>query len=177
MNQAASFGLLAVGGVAVVKALTGSSWSDVVKGTPGAVASTGSSLTSAGVAAVPATAAKAGKAAAAAAPSSSSSSGGIGDVTAGDLASVAKAHHWDAAEITAWVAVIAKESGGILTAKNASSGAYGIAQGITGPGWYAGYGGNSTTVIGQLTSMGNYIAERYGTPTAALAHENSAGWY
>jgi len=59
MNQAASFGLLAVGGVAVVKALTGSSWADVVKGTPGTVASTGATLATAGVAGIPAAASSA----------------------------------------------------------------------------------------------------------------------
>ena len=32
MNQALSFGLLGVGGLALTKALTGSSWADVVKG-------------------------------------------------------------------------------------------------------------------------------------------------
>jgi hypothetical protein len=50
MNQAASFGLLGVGGLAVVKALTGASWADVVKGHPGAVASSGATLATTGVA-------------------------------------------------------------------------------------------------------------------------------
>jgi hypothetical protein len=61
MNQAASFALLGVGGMAVVKALTGASWADVVKGHPGPVASTGATLSSAGVAGVPATAASVAK--------------------------------------------------------------------------------------------------------------------
>jgi hypothetical protein len=76
MNQAASFGLLGVGGLAVVKALTGASWADVVRGKPGPVASTGASLASTGVAgagaAIAGTAAKAGTAAAPAAGSSGS---------------------------------------------------------------------------------------------------------
>jgi hypothetical protein len=101
----------------------------------------------------------------------------VGEVSYKDLNAIAKAHGWGASEIAAWVAVIVKESGGSSTAQNPTSNAYGIAQFINGASEYASYGGNSTTVIGQLTSMANYIAQRYGTPTGALAHENSAGWY
>jgi hypothetical protein len=59
VNQAASFALLGVGGMAVVKALTGASWADVIKGQPGPVASTGATLANTGVAGVGATAATA----------------------------------------------------------------------------------------------------------------------
>lgn len=93
------------------------------------------------------------------------------------LDSIAQSMGWDANQVAAWQGVITRESGGSLTARNPSSGAYGIAQFINGPGEYARYGGNATTVPGQLTAMANYIRQRYGTPAAALAHENAAGWY
>jgi hypothetical protein len=90
------------------------------------------------------------------------------------VAQMAKARGWSAAD---WDRVIMRESGGSMTARNASSGAYGIAQGIDGPKWYAEHGGNVNTLSGQLTAMANYIASRYGNPTKAWAHEVSAGWY
>jgi phage-related protein len=70
-----------------------------------------------------------------------------------------------------------REAGWNLTARNPSSGAYGMAQFINGPSEYAQYGGNATTASGQLTAMMNYIAQRYGSANAAWAHELSAGWY
>lgn len=165
MNQAASFGLLAVGGIAVTKAITGASFADVVKGRPGAVPSSGSSLASTGVAGAGAAAVNA------ATPSSPAS-------VAAAVKQVATGHGWGASEIEAWLGVIAHEdASGSLTAKNPTSSAYGIAQFINGPSEYATYGGDVSTVIGQVTAMGNYIEQRYGTPSAALAHEQSFGWY
>jgi hypothetical protein len=90
---------------------------------------------------------------------------------------LAASQGWDAAQIADWQKVIMQESGGSTTAKNASSGAYGIAQFINGPSEYAQYGGNSTSVSGQLTAMMNYIKERYGTPSKAEGHELSSHWY
>jgi hypothetical protein len=49
VNQAVSFGLLAVGGITLTKALTGASFSNVVKGHPGTISKTGDQLTVAGV--------------------------------------------------------------------------------------------------------------------------------
>ena len=69
--------------------------------------------------------------------------------------SMASSRGWSSAD---WMKVIMRESGGSMTAKNASSGAYGIAQGIDGPQWYAEHGGNANTLQGQLTAMANYIA-------------------
>ena len=89
----------------------------------------------------------------------------------------AASHGWDAGEVAAWLAVIADESGGNPSATNASSGAYGIAQFINGPSEYSEFGGNADTIAGQVEAMGNYIEQRYGTPSAALAHENSSHWY
>jgi hypothetical protein len=85
---------------------------------------------------------------------------------------------WGAGEIAAWQGVENIEDPAYsLTAKNPTSPAYGLAQGITGPGWYYGYGGNPNTEVGQLVAMANYIRGRYGTPSGALAHEHSHGWY
>lgn len=81
---------------------------------------------------------------------------------------------WNPAD---WLGVISLESGGSMTATNPSSGAYGIAQFIQGAGEYYQWGGNPNTLSGQLVAMANYIASRYGSPTAALAHEHALHWY
>lgn len=73
--------------------------------------------------------------------------------------------------------VAERESGWSMTAQNPSSGAYGIAQFINGPGEYADYGGNANTLGGQITAFLNYIEGRYGTPAGAWAHEINYGWY
>jgi hypothetical protein len=75
------------------------------------------------------------------------------------------------------VSVIKRESGGRLTAQNPSSNAYGIAQFINGPSEYATYGGNSVTVLGQMTAMIAYITVRYGTPCGAWNSELTRGYY
>lgn len=119
------------------------------------------------------------------APSSSSSvpgslpSGGQshGLVTMAALEAIGRAHGWSGQQITDWMNVVQAESNGTLTDTNPSSGAYGIAQFINGPSEYAVYGGNATTLAGQLTAMANYIAQRYGNPSAAWAHEQSQHWY
>jgi TP901 family phage tail tape measure protein len=84
---------------------------------------------------------------------------------------------WGADQWPAFNAVEMREAGYQLTARNPSSGAYGMAQFINGPSEYYQYGGNPNTAVGQLTGMFNYIRQRYGTPSAAWAHEQSAGWY
>jgi hypothetical protein len=92
---------------------------------------------------------------------------------------LAAKHGWGASEIQAWQQLEGIEDGSYsLTARN-PSGAYGLAQFINGPGEYAQYGGNASTIVGQLTGMANYIAQRYTTPSAALAHElaNNPHWY
>lgn len=69
------------------------------------------------------------------------------------------------------------ESGWRLTARNPSSGAYGIAQFINGPSEYYQYGGNPNSIGGQVTAFLNYIRQRYGSPNAAWAHESAFHWY
>jgi hypothetical protein len=92
------------------------------------------------------------------------------------LEAVAATHGWVGSEWTALYNVEMREAGFNLTAQNAS-GAYGMAQFIGGPSEYAEYGGNSTSAFGQSVAMCNYIAQRYGTPSAAWAHEQTEGWY
>jgi hypothetical protein len=174
MNQALSFGLLAGGGILFTKALTGNSWSQIFQGHAGAVSKTPGSLAAAagtsGVAGV-------GTAAAGAFSAVAGAAAKVGGSLTGQVNTIAAGKGWGASEVTAWLQVISRESGGNPTAKNPSSGAYGIAQFINGPGEYAQYGGDVNTVAGQLTAMANYIHQRYGTPSAAWAHEQQFGWY
>jgi hypothetical protein len=75
-----------------------------------------------------------------------------------------------------WNAVIGKESGGDPRSLNKGSGAFGIGQFL--PMNRAAYpDAFSTNPVLQIKAMARYIADRYGTPTAALAHEHAYGWY
>jgi hypothetical protein len=65
------------------------------------------------------------------------------------------------------LAIIARESGCRLTARN-PSGAYGIGQLITE---------HSDDPATQVTDFNNYVMARYGSYAAALAHEDAYGWY
>jgi len=85
--------------------------------------------------------------------------------------------NWTGDEWVALNKVAMAESGWSMTAKNPTSDAYGIAQGITGPSWYYQYGGDPNTAKGQITGFLNYIKQRYGKPSAAWAHEQSSHWY
>ena len=118
-------------------------------------------------------------AAAGAAAAGAMGSGGVSNASGvAALKSAAAKHGWtSAAEWAALNNVEMREAGYSLTATNPSSGAYGMAQFINGPSEYAQYGGNSTTYAGQATAMANYIAQRYGDPIAAWAHEQAYGWY
>lgn len=169
MNQALGFGLLATGGVLLVKAVTGSSFAQVVQGHPAAVSSTGQNLLNGGVGGL-------GQSAAAV-TGTPATPGAVGKVTTAELEAIGAAKGWTGQQISDWMNVINAESGGNPNAVNASSGASGIAQFIDGFSEYAKYGGSASSVTGQLTAMANYISERYGTPSAAWAHEQSAHWY
>lgn len=74
-----------------------------------------------------------------------------------------------------------RESGWSNTAENASSGAYGIAQALGhGPTnqYPAGPANPPTSSAAAQISWGlSYIKSTYGSPSAAWAHEESAGWY
>ncbi len=91
------------------------------------------------------------------------------------IAKEAKKLGWSS---SAWGSVIERESGWNPKATNPSSGAFGIGQflGSTETA-YASRGATSTNPIRQLEAMRDYISERYGNPTHALAHEKEFGWY
>lgn len=90
---------------------------------------------------------------------------------------MAAAIGWTGAQWDALNSVEMAEAGWSLTATNPSSGAYGIAQFISGPSEYAQYGGDATTAQGQVTAFENYVRQRYGDPVPARAHEQQYHWY
>jgi hypothetical protein len=106
--------------------------------------------------------------------------GGAAGAAGGSVAALAQrmAAQWGwAGQWGAINAVAMRESGWSMTARNPSSGAYGIAQFINGPGEYYQYGGSPGTAAGQITGFYNYMRQRYGSPAAAWAHELNFGWY
>lgn len=90
---------------------------------------------------------------------------------------IAKAKGWSVKD---WKDLIQGESGGDPTARNPSSGAFGIGQflGSTLTA-YAKYGSTSTDPSRQIHAMGQYISDRYGTPTNAYHTwlSRSPHWY
>lgn len=103
---------------------------------------------------------------------------------------------WSPAEMLPLIALWTRESGWNPAARNSTSGAYGIAQalGHGTPGSAAPNGTNEygaeyglTTAQAVRANEGDpeqqirwglgYIKSRYGSPSAAWAHETSAGWY
>lgn len=85
-----------------------------------------------------------------------------------------------------WVSLWNQESGWNNLALNPSSGAFGIAQALGHglPGTAGKYGNqypsiaaNDGNALAQIQWGINYIASAYGSPSAAWAHEESAGWY
>ncbi len=69
-----------------------------------------------------------------------------------------------------------RESGWDNTARNTSSGAYGIAQFLDAT-WSTVGGSKTSDPTLQIQYGLAYIARRYGTPAAAWAHETLTGWY
>ena len=104
-------------------------------------------------------------------------SSGITGTNESVMKQVAAQHGWTGSEWTALYNVEMAEAGFNLTAQNPTSNAYGEAQFINGASEYAQYGGNSTSALGQAVAMCNYIEQRYGTPSAAWAHEQEYHWY
>jgi TP901 family phage tail tape measure protein len=111
-----------------------------------------------------------------AAGGSTGGSGSIGSGLSGAwtqvMAQIAKAKHWSLPD---WKSVVQLESGGNPTARN-PSGAYGLGQalGATQREYPKMVSPNPST---QIEGMAEYIAGRYGNPTAALAHEHAYHWY
>lgn len=91
---------------------------------------------------------------------------------------MAAAFGWTGAQWTALNNLEMREAGWNMRARNPTSGAYGIAQGISGPSWYYQWpGGNPGTAQGQVIGLLDYIAQRYGSPMTAWAHETAFNWY
>lgn len=103
---------------------------------------------------------------------------------------------WAASEMVPLVKLWTRESGWSATARNKSSGAFGIAQALGhGTGCSAAPDGTNeygpqyglTCAEAQQANAGSvrwqiewglgYIKNRYGSPSAALAHENADSWY
>ncbi|MFJ4171100.1 hypothetical protein ACIPY3_16465 [Paenarthrobacter sp. NPDC089714] len=92
-------------------------------------------------------------------------------------ASILANYGWGPGEMTALNTLWEKESNWKTTATNASSGAYGIVQSLpaskmatAGADWQTNY---QTQIKWGL----NYIKERYGSPSAALAFHLANNWY
>lgn len=73
--------------------------------------------------------------------------------------------------------LIMRESSWNPQAQNASSGAYGLPQSLPGSKMASAGADWRTNPITQVRWMFAYIASRYGTPAAALAHSDATGWY
>ncbi len=122
---------------------------------------------------------------------------GSGSSSAGmsALQQAAKPYGWNTgAQWTKLVYVEMREAGFNARAKNASSGALGLAQALghgnantagTLGNEYGGFGltdaqaklANSGNAYWQAVWMVNYIKATYGTPAAAAAHEAANNWY
>jgi resuscitation-promoting factor RpfB len=91
---------------------------------------------------------------------------------------LAAAKGWTGAQWTALDALWTRESGWDNTAKNPSSGAYGIPQALPPTKLPAsGQESGGSNASAQITWGLDYIASEYGNPVNAEAHENAVGWY
>ncbi len=87
-------------------------------------------------------------------------------------------YHPSAATFAAWNYVAMRESGWNQFARNASSGAYGIAQALPESKYpFAGTQAGGSNPMAQITWMWNYMQQRYGGPAGAAAHEAAFNWY
>lgn len=82
---------------------------------------------------------------------------------------------WDRDELRALVELGGRESGWRQDAENPSSGAYGIPQAL--PATKMNAKAQAGDPRAQIAWMLRYIKERYGSPSAALAHHDRANWY
>jgi hypothetical protein len=114
-------------------------------------------------------------------PAPSGGGGGFGD-SGVRSASAARAqafarsimgrYGWGPAQWPPWLYLGNQESGWNAYAVNASSGAYGIGQSLG-----HGHPYNLGDYVTQVIWMANYIRGRYGSPSAAWAHETAFNWY
>ncbi len=92
-------------------------------------------------------------------------------------AEMAAARGWGGGQFQCLEELWTRESNWNPTAMNPSSGAYGIPQSLPGSKMASVGADWRTNPVTQITWGLNYIAGRYGTPCAALAHSHSVGWY
>jgi len=115
---------------------------------------------------------------AARAASRSVTSGALGGDALANQALARRIFPWPASQWGPFVSLVMAESGFDRFARNQSSGAYGIAQALPPTKYpFAGQAAGGSHAGAQLSWMFNYIAQRYGTPAGAWAHELSAHWY
>lgn len=133
--------------------------------------------------AVPETPPAIGTAPGGAAPAVSAAPAAPGSLTANQTLGrmLAAAYGWTGAEWDALYALWSRESGWSATAQNPQSGAYGIPQALPytkmpRAGWPPSAGGAASAPT-QIAWGLSYIKARYGTPSAAWAHEQAEGWY
>jgi len=90
---------------------------------------------------------------------------------------MAAALGWTGAQWSALQALWNRESGWSTTARNPSSGAYGIPQSLPASKMASAGGDYLTNPATQIRWGLSYIAGRYGSPLAAWAHETAYNWY
>jgi cytoskeletal protein RodZ len=109
---------------------------------------------------------------------SSSASATTSDASPEQIAqSMLTSYGWDSGQWTYLYQLWQQESQWSVTATNAGSGAYGIAQ--ANPGSQMDSVGSDwrTDATTQIKWGLEYIKDRYGSPEAAWAHETADGWY
>ena len=87
------------------------------------------------------------------------------------------ARGWSENDYLALVTLWNRESGWNPSSRNRSSGAYGIPQALPGSKMASAGSDWATNYQTQINWGLSYIAGRYGSPSAALAHSNARGWY
>ena len=90
---------------------------------------------------------------------------------------MAAALGWTGTQWSALQALWQRESGWSTTARNPSSGAYGIPQSLPASKMASAGGDYLTNPATQIRWGLSYIAGRYGSPLAAWAHETAYNWY
>jgi hypothetical protein len=106
------------------------------------------------------------------------STGGLNQANRSLGRMMAAARGWTGSQWNALDQLWTRESEWQNTIANPSSGAYGIAQALP-PTKYppAGQASGGSSARAQIQWGLSYIAQRYGSPEGAWAHEQSFGWY
>lgn len=173
---ALAFGAVLLAGLLLSSGIRNRSLSELLKGVTAAkpeeaqVAYAGSTAGQSGTQSGTATGLSGGQLPAAPSPAAAGSEKSIIQQT---VAYVAKGMGWSAAD---WEYVIAHESGFSAKSVNPQSGAAGVGQalGATKTQFPKMVSGNPVT---ETYGMAEYIASRYGNPTAARRHEEAHNWY